>query len=1318
MDRFRWCCPWTDFGFTGVVATMQPMEGGTTMCKVVGSDMQVAVKATLPLSRRVTLYFFEVQQTDNILLCPREASFWVAHDEPHFDSFFRIKELCAGIGGIGHGCAFAGASVCAALDVNAIACEHLRANIKCPVIHGSVTNDKAIKQWHQAGGPQAAVITAGFPCQPFSAQGDGLQFDDDRTRPFWAVLRATFLHQGAALILECVQAAGNNARLQAALADFAQVMGWHIEQTHLDLCHQWPMRRARWWACLMPNTMPALALTSWPISTRFQVIGDVIPTWPVWSTTEEDALRFTGDEETIYLDPRYGHDTREISLQSTCPTILHSYAHPFTACPCGCRSQGFHPNRLINKGVRGFGIRVESGAPLRFLHAQEAACLLTFPLNQHMESGRAALPMLGQSAAPLQSLWIYSHLIKSVDHHFDECTIPDPSQLLMHYQDQLLAQQHDLWIWPKSQIPRVLQIFDDDEQPKRISCTGIIAVRELLRAEQVDGHWGAKTQLFDGHRRVPDYAVLQPTGRFGPYTLRHVRKLQATIQPHGLIFVTLNIMGSEYTSCLAAGSFLFQVMADCHIEPSISLYGQNGVPVPPHHRLWWSSSLSDSPETGAGPADRDLGLSGPFLLNMATQLNHIRAECMFANICLLQISAVNELNIHAIIPLPGEQTACIVLCNGHWMLVILHQVDHGLRVASFDGFADHGHDQLGSLLQTLVLEAPLPIYYHHNSFFQQRLPFSCGTILIAHLAYVLGLGTRDSMNNLESIHLLLLAIDRQLRPPSCGVLNTGLGKPSDAQESQLIADLRPILVLKGVPEDRIDERCHLAIKKLGITDLHNALHSAQPWASLKAIASRPNISFKWVKADELQNQIRQRANSKFQIQPRAKARQGKDRPPAATLCIDPFQLSLITGSFVDGEGLAVQQIAFTELGPSKSGLAFGNIADLAPYLKDGKILSDKALGVLTPVPVPAELAGNLVITPCRFPAHYKATAEPVLIQGSLVQLGKSIVARCQDTAFDMDFVKTQTVRLMVYKDQWGTSWPSFQEKPVRALLEQIQILNLCRSDGCGLDCPKYHAPVDEILENLILDVWSRSWHLETGKFCSPVQAVMFSVMIRVPLCAGRAIQMASGNKGFYAEPRSPCGKLADEAFGVVWLPQAQLPDVRHRFTTTLEALCVCRLHHKYGIRFAQQHLEQAHSALKPQEAFINSKIQKIYRLYPLPFGTQRTGLQQCISKWSWSAKVLNAVGGGPEGAAWEVGSAQEPPSAVMQCTFGDVTVTLVRQMNQDPQPAPLLASSSTKAHIRSGRPEPLLPLLVVLRIPGSSRTHGADSKKPVMLPTA
>lgn len=111
-------------------------------------------------------------------------------------------------------------------------------------------------------------------------------------------------------------------------------------------------------------------------------------------------------------------------------------------------------------------------------------------------------------------------------------------------------------------------------------------------------------------------------------------------------------------------------------------------------------------ETGAGPADRDHGLSGPFLLAIATQLNHVRSERMFVHICLLQVSAVAELNIHAMIPLPGEQTACIVLCDGHWMLVILHRVNHGLRIASFDGFADHGHDQLGPLLQTLVLEAP------------------------------------------------------------------------------------------------------------------------------------------------------------------------------------------------------------------------------------------------------------------------------------------------------------------------------------------------------------------------------------------------------------------------------------------------------------------------------------------------------------------------------------------------------------------------------------------------------------------------------------
>lgn len=100
--------------------------------------------------------------------------------------------------------------------------------------------------WHQSGGQQTAVITAGFPCQ-------GQQFHDDCT--LLDFLRAAYPHQGAELILERVQTACNNDRV--GVEDVVGVRKWQIAQVHWDL-KQLPMRRARW--CLIPSNMPAPAL--------------------------------------------------------------------------------------------------------------------------------------------------------------------------------------------------------------------------------------------------------------------------------------------------------------------------------------------------------------------------------------------------------------------------------------------------------------------------------------------------------------------------------------------------------------------------------------------------------------------------------------------------------------------------------------------------------------------------------------------------------------------------------------------------------------------------------------------------------------------------------------------------------------------------------------------------------------------------------------------------------------------------------------------------------------------------------------------------
>ena len=76
-----------------------------------------------------------------------------------------------------------------------------------------------------------------------------------------------------------------------------------------------------------------------------------------------------------------------------------------------CRSTPFKSERLERDGLHGTLILDPHGQP-RFMHPREVGSFYCrvpagFPI---MKSLRATLSMLGQSAAPLQSLWICLHL--------------------------------------------------------------------------------------------------------------------------------------------------------------------------------------------------------------------------------------------------------------------------------------------------------------------------------------------------------------------------------------------------------------------------------------------------------------------------------------------------------------------------------------------------------------------------------------------------------------------------------------------------------------------------------------------------------------------------------------------------------------------------------------------------------------------------------------------------------------------------------------------------------------------------------------------
>ena len=89
----------------------------------------------------------------------------------------------------------------------------------------------------------------------------------------------------------------------------------------------------------------------------------------------------------------------------------------------------------------------------------------------------------------------------------------------------------------------------------------------------------------------------------------------------------------------------------------------------------------------------------------------------------------------------------------------------------------------------------------------------------------------------------------------------------DLSPRRLVLRLSELLVEKGVSAPRAEERATMGLKKIGATELQQALDSANPWAYLKAIGSRPHVAFQWLKSDELQNKIRARAPTSLPFSP-------------------------------------------------------------------------------------------------------------------------------------------------------------------------------------------------------------------------------------------------------------------------------------------------------------------------------------------------------------------------------------------------------------------------------------------------------------------
>ena len=426
--------------YTSVFWHENEMERGFLKVWDLRGQPGLMASVDIHLSSPFTAYDLSVHMVDPLTLLVDDSSWVVSHDPVKKFSPY-ILDLCACTGAMAVGPIFAGARVLASFEINSLAIQHLNLNKHGIVYQGDLCNDSDIRKFHELVQHEEYSALAGFPCQPFSSQGAQERHSDARSIVFWKILRASALLNVQSLILECVAPVATDNLIQLGLATFTKRMGWQQHQVLLELAQQWPMRRRRWWCAMYPVSWSAINIPAWPTLNPTPTIGHILHTWGLWGELAERDLQLSKEELRCYANPALGKEKRLLSPGDVSPTILHSYGSVLHPCPCGCRSRGISPWALANKGIRGVFVISEEHAQPRYLHPYEVATLLTLPMSMTWgDTPRNDLCLLGQTAAPLQSLWVYTHLTNAAHSVFPDVVKVDPLDMITKYKAEIYSQ--------------------------------------------------------------------------------------------------------------------------------------------------------------------------------------------------------------------------------------------------------------------------------------------------------------------------------------------------------------------------------------------------------------------------------------------------------------------------------------------------------------------------------------------------------------------------------------------------------------------------------------------------------------------------------------------------------------------------------------------------------------------------------------------------------------------------------------------------------------------------------------------------------------
>ena len=815
----------------------------------------------------------------------------------------------------------------------------------------------------------------------------------------------------------------------------------------------------------------------------------------------------------------------------------------------------------------------------------------------------------------------------------------------MQFLDKLQRLRYHFWPVPSMAMPS----FSNGSEPiHKISIGAFARVKHLLHAQQQLNGWGSRLKLRCQNELLSDECYLAPL-----------------IEEHFAIRIWHNGLPHQMQATRGdfLGLLLEQVGFACPSGPVLVRQEMHW-----GDRVWqpFSDTFRGAGD-GTGLSLDQLLPEIEILLEHTTQWTLFPVE-MLADLALKpKVIAGFHIRkfLHSLCQTQGFAPSKIIfaLCKDQRWSLALYDVNLG-HTRAFDGL-QHRHESFHRFLAEICgdLFGHPVVFFPADTLLEQRQDEICGVIMLINLGWQCGL-----WSDFEYVDAL-----KWYDALSSLTLHAGAGANDFGTAHAYLVNFLPS---RGVPQEAVADRAAQAIKKLGLQPILKAISHENPWRQLKSIGSNAPRPFQWVTSDELRQHIASRAGQKHGADTQKKKNKTVDLKLPPQMPISADGLAVPVGTFVDPDGKTLAFIALADLKADCTGITIASLEQVHRFLVDSKVLSTEALGMLTVQRIPDNHPGQLPVEHLTWPATFGN--EPLLIRGSLVQLGDRTAALKAGPQVKTTHIDTSLMRFQVYRDQWSADWSLFSKGPLKRLVQTFQQLQVCQQGkgaaSCGGDCSRHHPPVDEPTNLVLIDCFAWKWFNADGKGVSPSNSDSFSIMVRTPTSAVKPILELAGRDGFYPELREASGD--NTTYAVVWIRGA-LEDAQYHLRTQAHAMHLTRLFKKYGLRCLKKNEEALRRALFPDEPYVSCKVSLLFQVGPWAHGLSKLAVQEAVVAIPWEAKVLKPCKGNSEGRFWIVGAADHPATNVFQHGSQWVTISFLRDAPEERPTTNVVASLKT-----------------------------------------